>query len=251
MKKLIALSFLWIAGCCVPAFSQQYLLHGRVLNKETTKPLPGVSVNVKGTSIVGITQSDGTFSLSMPETGSVTLVISCVGFQSTEVSLTGKEINGSLKDIWLNRDYQALNEVVISVSKRPETITHAPASVQVINSENLEQFAGSNVNELFSKVQGIEFTRSGVDGITLNARGLHSAFNNKIVQWVDGRNSMAPLSGGLPVISSNTGTYIKEDIERIEIIMGPQAALYGSNANNVVFNFIGKDPRKYREQPLP
>lgn len=245
MKKFIALSFIWIAACCKPAFSQQYLLQGRVLNKETRKPLPGVSVNVKGTSITGITQSDGTFSLSIHEDDKVTLIVSAVGFQTTEVSFTNEE-NGLLKDILLSRDYLALNEVVVSVSKRPETITNAPASVQMINAENLEQFAGSNVNELFSKVQGIEFTRSGVDGITLNARGLNSAFNNKIVQWVDGRNSMSPLSGGLPVISSNTGTYIKEDIERIEVIMGPQAALYGPNANNVVFNFIGKDPRKYQ-----
>lgn len=136
-----------------------------------------------------------------------------------------------------------LSEVIINSLFRPEKITRAPAPVQVLTSNDLERFAGSNTGEMIFTLQGVETTRYGVDGITFNARGLHSAFNNKILQIVDGRISTSPLSGGLPVF--NNGSTIKDDIQQIEIIVGPHTALFGPNAHNAVFNTITKDPRLY------
>ncbi|QYA26128.1 TonB-dependent receptor [Gramella sp. MT6] len=136
-----------------------------------------------------------------------------------------------------------LPEVMVTSLLRPQKITRAPASIQVITSRDLGLFAGSNTGELISRIQGLEFTRYGVDGITFNSRGLNSAFNNKILQIVDGRISTAALSGGLPVF--NNGTTIKDDIQQIEIVVGPQTALFGPNAHNGVFNTITKDPRLY------
>ncbi len=136
-----------------------------------------------------------------------------------------------------------LSEVVVTTLLRPEKITRAPASIRLLTTKDLERFAGSNTGELISTLQGVEFTRYGVDGTTFNARGLNNAFNNKILQIVDGRISNAALSGGLPVF--NNGSTIKDDIHQIEIVVGPQTALYGPNAHNGVFNTITKDPRIY------
>lgn len=151
------------------------------------------------------------------------------------VSAQDEEDNEILSD--------TLPEVVITSLLRPEKITRAPASVRVLSTKDIDLFAGSNTGELLSTLQGVEFTRYGVDGTTFNARGLNSAFNNKILQIVDGRVSTSPLSGGLPVF--NNGTTIKDDIKQIEIVVGPQTALYGPNAHNGVFNTITKDPRQY------
>jgi len=137
-----------------------------------------------------------------------------------------------------------LSEVVITTLLRPEKITRAPTSIQILTTEDFNRFAGSNSNELLSTLKGVEFTRYGVDGTTFNARGLNSAFNNKILQIVDGRISTASLSGGLPVF--NNGSTIKDDIQQIEVVLGPQTALYGPNAHNGVFNTITKDPRIYQ-----
>ncbi|MCM8568585.1 TonB-dependent receptor [Gramella jeungdoensis] len=135
-----------------------------------------------------------------------------------------------------------LPEVVVTSLLRPEKITRAPASIQVLTTKDIDLFAGSNTGELISSIQGVEFTRYGVDGTTFNARGLNSAFNNKILQVVDGRISTSALSGGLPVF--NNGSTIKDDIKQIEIVAGPQTALYGPNAHNGVFHTITKDPRQ-------
>lgn len=136
-----------------------------------------------------------------------------------------------------------LEAVVVTASRKPEKITQAPAPIQLIDQKNLERFAGSNPGELLSYIQGIEFTRAGVDGITFNSRGYNTAFNNKVLQIIDGRTATAPMSGSLPFF--NNGTTIKEDIKQWEIVLGPQTALHGPNAQNVVFNTLTKDPRSY------
>ena len=140
-------------------------------------------------------------------------------------------------------DTLALDEIVVTASRHREKITEAPASVQVLTTRELSRFAGSNPLELVAGFRGIEFTRFGVDGITLNARGFNSAFNNKVLEIVDGRNNTSSLSGSLPVY--NNGTMIKDDILRYEVVTGPQTALYGPNALNAVLNIITKDPRIY------
>lgn len=140
-------------------------------------------------------------------------------------------------------DTLALDEIVVTASRHREKITEAPASIQVLGTRELSRFAGSNPLELLAGFRGIEFTRFGVDGITLNARGFNNAFNNKVLEIVDGRNNTAAVSGNLPIY--NNGTMIKEDILRYEVVTGPQTALYGPNALNAVVNVITKDPRTY------
>ncbi|MEJ7675196.1 MAG: TonB-dependent receptor plug domain-containing protein [Chitinophagaceae bacterium] len=170
-------------------------------------------------------------------------MISYVGYETYELTADVTNDNTTTVNAALSLDNKVGNEIVVSASKHPEKITNAPASIQVIGIKEIEQFAGSNVSELVSKVQGVEYTRSGVDEITFNARGFNSAFNIKVFQLVDGRNSIAALSGGIALF--NNGSTNKDDIERIEIVLGPQSALYGPNAHNALFNYITKDPRKY------
>ncbi len=218
-------------------------ISGKITNKQTNEALLGATVTIKGSLISAITNNEGYFIFQKVNTGKIILVISYVGYETIELTADVTTGNTTPINAALSLDSKVGNEIVVSASKRPEKITNAPASIQVIGVKDLEQFSGSNVGELVSKVQGVEYTRNGVDDITFNARGFHSAFNNKVFQLVDGRNSMAALSGSLPVM--NRGTTIKDDIERLEIVLGPQSPLYGPNAHNAVFNTITKDPRKY------
>jgi iron complex outermembrane receptor protein len=74
----------------------------------------------------------------------------------------------------------------------------------------------------------------------LNIRGFNSAFNPKNLQMNDGRLSTL-VATGLPF--GSLSTVVKDDIERIEIVLGPTAALYGPNAHNGLVSTISKDPR--------
>jgi outer membrane receptor for ferrienterochelin and colicins len=225
-------------------FAQPGALSGKVIDKQTNEVLPGATVGLTSSSYFVIADKNGEFSISQLE-GTVILIITYVGYEDLRIPVTITANKTTFIVASLVLDERKGSEAVVTVSRHPEKITNAPASIQVIGVKDFEQTASYNVHEMLSKVQGIEYTRYGIDGITFNARGLNSAFNNKVLQLVDGRNSMAALSANLPIYSLNSGTYIKEDLERIEIVLGPQTALYGPNAHNAVLNFISKDPRKY------
>ena len=242
MKKLIL--FILMLTVYVNLFSQTGIISGKVIDKHTNEALPGATVAIKGRPGSTTTDNLGTFKLWKVDTGNLVLVITYVGYEDKELPVNVSNGETRTVNAVLSLTDQVGNTVVVSASKRPEKITNAPASIQIIGLKDFEQFAGSNVSELISKVQGIEYTRNGVTDITFNARGFHSAFNNRVVHIVDGRISTSALSGNLPVI--NRGTMIKDDLERMEIIMGPQSALYGPNAFNAVLNTTTKDPRKYQ-----
>lgn len=218
---------------------------GKVTDKQTSEPLPGATVAIAGSSHSVVTDGNGTFSILQLNEGKFTIIITYAGYEDFKITITITANENTVVSASLIADERKGSEVVVTASRHPEKITNAPASIHVIGIKDFEQTAGYNVHEMLSKVQGIEYTRYGIDGITFNARGLNSAFNNKVMLLADGRNSMAALSANLPIYSLNAGTYNKEDLERIEIVLGPQTALYGPNAHNAVLNFISKDPRKY------
>lgn len=229
---------------CTGLFSQKTnAVSGKITDKETGIVLPGATVLIKGTRNSVITNNDGIYRLQNPGGNQVILLVSYVGYETLELPVTITE-NTIAIDVALTPVFKAGDDIVISASKRPEKIVNAPASIQVIGKKELEQFAGSNALELMSKVQGVETVRIGVDGVNLNARGLNNHFNNKVFLMIDGRNSMAAISTGLQL--GNNSTMNKDDIERMEILLGPQTALYGPNVHNMLVNVITKDPRKYQ-----
>lgn len=242
MRKLILIiSFLFIKNVL---FSQSTgTIQGSVTDGQTAEALPGTTVMLKGTATTVFSNAKGIFLLKAVNPGRHVLLVSHVGYETVEIPVTVTEGQTTQANASLAADSRPGNEVVVSASRRPEKITSAPAPIQIISAKDIAQFAGSNVGELVSRVQGVEYTRSGVDETTFNARGLHSAFNIRVLQLVDGRNTMAAASGSLPMF--NNGSTQKDDIDQIEIDLGPQTALYGPNAHNVLFNYITKDPRKY------
>jgi outer membrane receptor for ferrienterochelin and colicins len=216
-------------------------ISGKIIDKQTNEALRGATVAIKGTQASMVTNNEGYFKFQKVNVGKIILVITYVGYEAIELTAIITEGQPNVANAALSIDERIGNAVVVSASRRPEKITDAPASIQVIGKKELEQFTGSNTFELLSKVPGVEFTRTGVDHASINARGLNNAFNGKVFQMMDGRNSMTPLSGSLPM--HNNSSIVKDDIERIEVVLGPQTALYGPNAHNAIINFITKDPR--------
>ena len=218
-------------------------IQGTVKDEQSGTHLEGATIALAGTKHIVLSDRQGRFRFQQVNAGPHKLVITYVGYQTFtgEVSIT----DGVARtiDVLLTPDTRPENEVVVGAFLKPEKISEAAAAIHVVNRKAFERFAGSNPLELLVMVPGVEYTRNGVDDITFNARGLHSAFNNRVLQLIDGRNSMGALSATLPIM--NRSTINKEDIERLEVVLGPQAALYGPNAHNAVFSFVTKDPRKH------
>ncbi|MEM1219092.1 MAG: TonB-dependent receptor [Bacteroidota bacterium] len=199
-------------------------------------PLIGATILAEENNTGTLTIEDGSYDLRIAP-GSYTLVVSYVGYQSQKMSVT---LSANQKETinFLLEEGTQLDEIVVSASKRPEKLTESPATIETIYAQQIEQYAG-NPAELIARQKGVDYFRAGIAAPAFNIRGFNSNFNAKNLQVTDGRFSSL-IATGLPLGPLNTT--IKEDIERVELILGPNATLYGPNAHNGLLNIITKDP---------
>lgn len=135
----------------------------------------------------------------------------------------------------------SLNELsdieVTSVSKRSEKASEAPAAVFVITGEDIRRAGATSIPEALRMAPGLSVARSGQSQWAISARGFNDQFANKLLVLMDGRSVYTPLFSGVNWDAQDT---MVEDIERIEVIRGPGATLWGANAVNGVINIITK-----------
>lgn len=234
MKQFITVLLLCLSIVVVQG--QEGTLAGTVTDTDGT-PLVGANVILQGATQGTVTDLDGKYSLQLP-TGTQQLIASYIGFSATEFTVTITANQTTTYDLSLSEG-SALDEVVVSGSKKPEKLTESPATIETIFSREIEEYAG-NPAELIARQKGVDYFRAGIAAPAFNIRGFNSNFNAKNLQVTDGRFSTL-IATGLPLGPLNTT--IKEDIERVELILGPNATLYGPNAHNGLLNTITKDPR--------
>ncbi|MFT2010473.1 SusC/RagA family TonB-linked outer membrane protein [Pontibacter sp. 13R65] len=229
MKQYLLLLFS-LFFLSVGAWAQERAITGRVIEKETGTPLPGVTIRIKNTSQAATTDSDGKFSISA-NSGQV-LVFSFVGYHQQELPVMTKTETANMA---LEISSNNLAEVVVTGAlgiKRPAR--ELGSSAQMVDNEYLNQ--GKTVNPLLglsSKVAGlrINMNDSKVDpGVQVTLRGTRSLTRTATI---DGRNVNAPLYvvDGMPMPDINRLN--PNDIESVTVLKGANAAaLYGSDGVN-------------------
>lgn len=220
-------------------FSQQGTISGKITDYNG-EALPGANVVVLGSSKGTAADLDGNYSISI-NPGTYTLIASFTGFSNAEKTVEVAAGETATLDFMLEEGF-SLNTVVVSGSKSVEKITESPATIETVLAEEIEAYAG-NPAELIARQKGVDYFRAGAAIAGFNIRGFNSNFNSKNMQVNDGRFSTL-VATGLPM--GPLSTIVKEDVERFEVILGPNATLYGPNAHNGLINTITKDPRRYQ-----
>ena len=239
MKKTYTILIASLFFLCFESFAQN-VVSGKVIDAKSGEALIGASAILSGTSKGATTNVDGSFEISGVADGSYTIKVSFVGYEelTRSVNVSGADVD--LGSIGLAESIFSFDQVVISGSRQPEKITQTPATIEIISSKSLDELPSFNPGELLSRMKGVDYLRAGVVGTGINIRGFNSNFNSKNLQVNDGRFSTL-IATGLPM--GPLTTQIKEDIEQVEVILGPNAALYGPNAHNGLVHTITKDPR--------
>jgi iron complex outermembrane receptor protein len=124
---------------------------------------------------------------------------------------------------------------VTSVARRPEAVTHASAAVAVISREDIRRSGAANLPEALRLLPGLAAARVGTRDWAISSRGFNAQSSNKMLVLVDGRVVYSPLFAG---VFWDIQRVPLEDIDRIELVRGPGAALWGANAVNGVINVI-------------
>ncbi|WP_158764424.1 TonB-dependent receptor plug domain-containing protein [Terricaulis silvestris] len=130
---------------------------------------------------------------------------------------------------------QLFSAEVISVSRSAESVWESPAAVFVITAADMERAGVTSIPEALRLAPGVQVARINTSGWAISVRGFNSALANKLLVLVDGRETYDPLFSGVYWDVQDTAL---EDIDRIEIVRGPGASLWGANAVNGVINII-------------
>jgi iron complex outermembrane receptor protein len=128
---------------------------------------------------------------------------------------------------------------VITAAKKEQKVGRTASAVYVITAEDIERSGLTSVPEVLRLAPGLEVARINSNTWAISIRGFNSQFSNKLLVLIDGRSVYSPNFSG---VLWNVQDLLLEDIERIEIIRGPGAAVWGANAVNGVINIITKSP---------
>jgi len=135
---------------------------------------------------------------------------------------------------------QLVNIQVTSVSKSPQPLQNAAAAIFVITHDEIERSGASNIAEALRLAPNLQVLQLSASNYVISARGLggnpdDQNFSNKLLLLIDGRSVYTPLYSGIYI---NAEDVMLEDVDRIEVISGPGATLWGANAMNGVINIV-------------
>jgi len=135
---------------------------------------------------------------------------------------------------------QLMNLQVTSVSKRPERLLQTASAIQVITQEDIRRSGAASLAEALRLATNLQVAQLDSRQWAISARGFNGTAANKLLVLIDGRTVYTPLFSG---VFWDVQEVPLADIDRIEVISGPGATLWGSNAVNGVINVITKDAK--------
>ncbi|WP_300667477.1 TonB-dependent receptor [Desulfoluna sp.] len=133
------------------------------------------------------------------------------------------------------------NIEVTSVSRKPQKLSHSATAIFVITGDEIRRSGVTSIPDALRMVPGIQVSRISSNRWAISARGFNSRYANKLLVQLDGRTLYSPIFSGVFWESHAT---LMEDIDRIEVIRGPGASLWGANAVNGIINIITKQTAK-------
>lgn len=143
----------------------------------------------------------------------------------------------SLGDLSLE---QLMNESVTSVSKKEEKLTDAAAAIFVLSNDDLRRSGATTVADALRLVPGLQVAALDSATWAVSARGFNQQYANKLLVMIDGRTVYSPLFSG---VYWDARQVFLDDVDRIEVIRGPGATVWGANAVNGVINILSKSAR--------
>src|SRR5579864_4429913 len=130
-----------------------------------------------------------------------------------------------------------MNMQVTSVSKHTQKVADAAAAIFVLTQEDIRRSGATSIPEALRLVPGLEVARIDENKWAIGSRGFNGRFDNKLLVLIDGRSVYTPLFSG---VYWNVQDVLLDDVDRIEVIRGPGATLWGANAVDGVINIITK-----------
>ena len=226
------------------ATAQSGTIAGRVTGGEGGGGLAGVMVRVVANNVLVAqekTRADGSYRITGIAPGSYTVQIASVGYSPKSFPNTSVAGGGTATvDASLSLEPMRLEDIeVTTVTRKTEKQTEAPAAVFAQVREEIEERPALTVADHLKSVPGADIVQGGLVQSNVVARGFNNIFSGSLLTLIDYRYA------AVPSLRVNVATFFpttNEDIDKIEFVLGPGAALYGPNADKGVLNIITRSP---------
>jgi len=230
MKKS-AILFLLLALCCSAYAQSGSKLSGTIITANH-EPVQGATVSLLNTNYISMSDKDGTFTFNNVLAGKYTLHVSDVAFAAVnrEVTVTTQAQSVSIE---LQEASKQLDEVVVAADKREDMAQKVPSSVSALSAKQVREYKLWNLKDITAIVPNLYSANPGDNRNVTGIRGIvTTSYDPAVTTYIDG------------VSQFSLDTYIPQlfDVERIEVLRGPQGTLYGRNAMAGVINVITKQP---------
>jgi outer membrane receptor protein involved in Fe transport len=210
---------------------------GTVVHVDDRTPIEFAHVEVEGNGLHAMTDERGRFHFDAVPVGDRVLIVSWMstGGQRVPISVT----SAGLSDVTI--EYRplplALTGVqVVGASKVPQKVVEAPVAIAVVSRVDARNYSSTGqFPQVLKGMTGMDVSLNGIHDFNVNARGFNSDLSQRVLVLMDGRDLAIPFLGAQ---EWSTLSVPLEDVERVEVVRGPGAALYGANAYNGVMNII-------------
>lgn len=186
-----------------------------------------------------ITDESGTFRVPNLEPGTYSVFVTRLGYQAQRVTVSVAANATANVTVAMPEAPTQLTEVVTTASRRTEKVIDAPATVSVVTTPEVQERPNVTMVDHLRALPGVDVAAGGLMQANVVARGFNNIFSGAMLTLTDNRFAFVPsLRVNVPYLIPETN----EDIERIEVVLGPGAALYGPNTAGGVLHMITRSP---------
>ncbi|MEJ5285655.1 hypothetical protein D9V84_07610 [Bacteroidetes/Chlorobi group bacterium Naka2016] len=210
-----------------------YEIIGFVYDSITSKPLAGATVRLEGTNFGALTKSDGKFLLTRVGKGQFNMIVSYVGYTTKRIKIIVPR-NDTLF-VYLTPKSIETQELVVTASKKLQTVQEVPVSVSFIGKEIYSKKNYVRLDEALRYVSGVTVNKDNIN--IRGSSGFSFGVGSRVSYLIDG----VPMLSG-DNADSKFDIVPPEAIANIEIVKGAGSSLYGSSAIGGVINVITKEP---------
>ena len=226
----------------IPLQAQQGSISGQVTDQSTGQALAQAQVQVLGGggSDGTLTNAQGNFTVSL-DPGSYSIVAVLLGYETVRVD--GISVSGGAATeitVGMTTTALALAPISVTVSRGQEASSlSAPAQVSIVTADDISRIASTSTADFLKGLPGVDVSQVGINQSNTVTRGFNNVFSGALLVLTDYRYARIP---SIRLNNYNLHPTTPLDIERIEVVLGPAAALYGPNASSGVLHIITSSP---------
>jgi outer membrane receptor protein involved in Fe transport len=232
-KKLLLVSLLVF---CLSYINAQFIITGKVVDRETSTGLSGANIHVKGTGMATATGHDGVFVIKVDSERDFTLVFSFIGYQSEEITVKPGD---GFQMISMRPGTELLETVVVTSTRSRRGVYDVPVRTSVMKEDLIESMPLFSADDLLRSVPGLLVSRGasifGSADVSLRGTGNEAGRTLVLVDGVPVNKS----DGG----SVNWNAINADQVKQVEVVKGPGSSIYGGNAMGGIINLRTATPQ--------